>query len=152
MEEREFTFFRNATIAIIIILMLLFIAVSGILLFATGTKSYSAPQADSSYATTTSSYQPTAQQQLSSLYQQPTQQETPTTSYQTDNMNVPPCVEPCKVRVEYANKYFLPYPRYSYGYQYYRPYPAYPYRYYRPYPSYGQRFFHYRIIQRDYTY
>lgn len=151
MEEKEFLFFRNATLAIIVILILLLIVVSSIMIFSTPVKSYSAPQPSTAY--TTSSYQPSLQQQYSPQYQQPSDQETDTMLYPTENQNVPPCVEPCKVRVEYANKYFLPYPKYYYGGgSYYHPYPRYSYRYYHPYPLSGQRFFYHRVIQRDFTY
>ena len=68
-----------------------------------------------------------------------------------ENLNVPLCVEPCKVRVEYGNKYFLPYPTHRYSDRYYyEDYPVYPHYRYSHYPN-NQRFFHHRIIQSDYT-
>ena len=142
MNDEDLKFFKMAAASAIGILVLLLITSIVIAFYSADTRAVYYPQS----TTNTYAASPT---QWSNLDRSQYQQEQP--SYQTENSNVPPCMDPCKMRVEYANKYFLPYPKYTYDRFYYQPYRDHPYYVEVEYPI-NQRVFHHRIIERDYAY
>jgi hypothetical protein len=144
MNEQDLKFFKMATASALGILILFLITSIIIAFYAADTTPAYQP------TTTTYTTAPAQTQWLPLDNTRYKQEEQP--QYMTENLNVPPCVEPCKIRVEYGNKYFLPYPTHRYSDRYYyEDYPVYPHYRYSHYPN-NQRFFHHRIIQSDYTY
>ena len=145
MNEQDLKFFKMATASVLGILILLLITSIVIAFYA----------ADG----TAPAYQPAAyaaapaQAQWMPLDGGRYEQQREQSRYSdTESFNVPTCVEPCKIRVEYGDKYFLPYPTHRYSDRYYyEDYPVYPHYSYSHYPN-NQRFFNHRIIQSDYTY
>lgn len=150
MNEQEMKFFKiisASALGVLILLLITSIAIA----FLTA-DSYDKSKEKSAYQQTVT-YAPAKTEWASldeSRYQAPEQQQ----QYQTENINDPPCSDPCKVRVEYANKYFMPYPTYHYGSgPYYKSYA----RNYYPDPRFTHyannvRFFEHRVIQSDFTY
>ena len=153
MEEQDLKFFKIAIASVLGLLVLLLITAVTIAIYSTDSPVYQQPSigANINYAPAPtewsnldkSRYAPEEQRSLVNCNTYPC-------AYQ-ENINSPPCADPCKVRVEYTNKYFLPYPKYTYDRYYDEPYYAYP-TYRQPHYALNQRFFHHRIVQSDYTY
>ncbi|GEM_PF-2664734 len=146
MDEQSLKFFKMATASALGILILILITAIIIAFYtASDTDAYQAPSVTNTYATV-----PTQTQWVpldSTRYQKQEEKQ-----YTTENINVPPCTDPCQIRVEYSNQYFLPYPTYKYKDRfYYEDYPVYPHYTYQHYPN-NQRFFHHRIIENNYGY
>ncbi len=150
MEEHDLKFFKMAIASVLGILILLLVTSIFIAFYSVG-------EADTYAPSTTNTYVPQTQQPYTNndRYAEDESISNPCgrdpCQKQYENINVPPCADPCKMRVEYTNKYFLPYPKYTYDRYYYEPYPVYPQYNYEHYPV-NQRFFHHKIVQRDYTY
>ncbi|MDP1694975.1 MAG: hypothetical protein Q8L34_05545 [Candidatus Woesearchaeota archaeon] len=151
MEQQDVKFFKIAIASVLGLLVLLLITAVTIAAYSSNVPTYQQTTTSTNYATA-----PTEWSNLDKSRYQPEEQRTPVNcniypcAYQ-ENMNSPPCTDPCKVRVEYTNKYFLPYPKYTYDRYYNEPYYAYP-TYSQPHYALNQRFFHHRIVQSDYTY
>ncbi|MBS3144379.1 hypothetical protein J4208_02225 [Candidatus Woesearchaeota archaeon] len=152
MEQEDIKFFKIAIASVLGLLVLLLITSISIAVYSADTPTYQqSPTTKTTYVST-----PTEWSNLDKSRYMPEEQRTPVNcnadpcAYQ-QNMNSPPCTDPCKVRVEYTNKYFLPYPKYTYDSYYYEPYYAHP-TYRQPHYALNQRFFHHRIVQSDYTY
>ena len=147
MEEQDLKFFKMAiasTLGVLILLLITTITIAFVSVDSEDDQEYQ--------RTTTNTYAiapaKTEWTPLDSSRYEKKEQQYPS----QENINVPPCADPCKVRIEYSDKYFLPYPTYRYNDQYYyEDYPIYS-RYQAPHYPNNQRFFHHRIIQSDYTY
>ena len=156
MEAQDLKFFKIAIASILGLLVLLLITSITIAVYSTDAKNSPVYQQPSTAPSTNYAPAPTEWSNLDSRRYAPEEQRNPINcnanpcGYQ-ENMNSPPCADPCKVRVEYTNKYFLPYPKYTYDGYYYEPYYAYP-AYRQPNYHLNQRFFHHRIVQSKYTY
>lgn len=155
MEEQDLKFFKIAIASILGLLVLLLITSITIAVYSTDAKNSPVYQQPSTAPNTNYAPAPTEWSNLDSGRYAPEEQKNSGNcgaypcSY--PDMNSPPCADPCKVRVEYTNKYFLPYPKYTYDRYYYEPYYDYPI-YRQPHYPLNQRFFHHRIVQSDYTY
>ncbi len=141
MDEQSLKFFKMATASALGILILMLITAIITAVYTTSsTDTYQVPSATSTYTITPTQWTP-----LDSARYQKQEEE----QYKTDNLNVPPCTDPCQVRVEYSNQYFMPYPTYRYKDRfYYGDYPVYPHYAYQHYPN-NQRFFHHRVIESN---
>ena len=153
MEEQDLKFFKMAiasTLGVLILLLITTITIA----FLSDDNEYEREyqQTTTTYAVAPTQWESTATQQKEEQVYHSGCNKDPCMQ-QDVNQNIPPCAaDPCKMRVEYGNKYFLPYPTHRYNDQYYyEDYPVYPHKVYPHYPN-NQRFFHHRIIQSDYTY
>ena len=151
MEEQDLKFFKMAFASTLGVLILLLITTITIAFMSVDT------EADREYQSTANTYvMPSTQWETTPSIQVEEQayrsgcNEDPC-KQQYVNQNIPPCADPCKMRVEYTNKFFLPYPRYTHDSFYYKSYPVYQGHTAVHYPI-NQRFFHHRIVQHDSTY
>ena len=147
MEEQDLKFFKMAIASTLGVLILLLITTLSIAFLSVDS------EAERSYTQTTTDTYAVAPVKTEWVSLNSDRYEEEEKQYPSqENMNIPPCAYPCKVQIEYGNKYFLPYPTHRYNDRYYyEDYPVYPHKVFPHYPN-NQRFFHHRIIQSDYIY
>lgn len=152
MSEKNTTFFKQTKVAALVLVALLVIVATVIAVLSTFSQAASyqqqTPQVQTLYT-----QQPSYPSQ-SARVDQEDRARVMEEDFKRKEMrygDVPPCVDPCNVRVEYTKQYFLPYPRYTVDHYYYKPYPVRPHDVPTYYPIY-QRFFHHRIVEQEFGY